>query len=82
LMRKFDFSFATFIIGFALGETFEQSVRQSVILFKDQPLDLFTRPIVVFFVALTIFSVWRILRSNLSRPLRPQAAGAPREVTS
>ena len=82
LMRKFDFSFATFIIGFALGETFEQSVRQSVILFKDQPLDLFTRPIVVFFVALTIFSVWRILRSNLSRPLRPQAAGAPREATS
>ena len=49
---------------------------------KDQPLDLFTRPIVVFFVALTIFSVWRILRSNLSRPLRPQASGAPKEATS
>jgi putative tricarboxylic transport membrane protein len=53
-MRKLDFSFATFIIGFALGKTFEQSIRQSVILFKDRPLDLLGHPIVLGFVVLTL----------------------------
>ncbi|WP_417691979.1 tripartite tricarboxylate transporter permease [Roseibium sp.] len=65
-MRKLDFSFATFIIGFALGGTFEQSVRQSVILFKDSPWTLLTHPIVMLFVALTIFAVWRILNGQMS----------------
>lgn len=61
-MRKLDFSFATFIIGFALGPQFEEAVRQSVILFKDNPLALTGHPIVVGFLALTVFSVWRIVR--------------------
>ncbi|POF28309.1 tripartite tricarboxylate transporter permease [Roseibium marinum] len=77
-MRKMDFSFATFIIGFALGSTFEQSVRQSVILFKDQPLELFQHPIVLFFTALTVFSLWRIARTkNRIAPVRSPDTTAP-----
>lgn len=64
LMRKLDFSFATFIIGFALGENLEQSVRQSVILFHRDPTQLLWHPIVVAFALLTAFSIWRIARRN------------------
>ncbi|MCG6875466.1 MAG: tripartite tricarboxylate transporter permease [Betaproteobacteria bacterium] len=58
-MRKLDFSFATFIIGFALGENFEVFFRQTVILFMDRPMELFTRPIVLALLALTIWVLWR-----------------------
>ncbi|MBI1201057.1 MAG: Tricarboxylate transporter family protein [Rhodopseudomonas sp.] len=62
LMRKLDFSFATFLIGFALGRQFELFFRQTVILYADQPLQLFTHPIAVGFVVLTFVSLWRIAR--------------------
>lgn len=71
-MRKFDFSIATFIIGFALGGTFEQSVRQAMILFQDRPADLLQHPIVLFFIALTVFSLWRIVRASVRDARLPQ----------
>jgi putative tricarboxylic transport membrane protein len=67
-MRKLDFSFATFIVGFALGENFEVFFRQTVTLFADQPAALLSRPIVMGFVALTLWSLWRTGRR------RPAAA--------
>jgi putative tricarboxylic transport membrane protein len=63
-MRKLDFSFATFLIGFALGRQFELFFRQTVILFQDQPLQLFFHPIADAFVLLTIVSLWRIGRQK------------------
>jgi putative tricarboxylic transport membrane protein len=63
-MRKLDFSFATFIIGFALGEGFESFFRQTVTLFADRPAELLSRPIVMAFVALTVWSLWRASRSK------------------
>ncbi len=68
-MRKLDFSFATFIVGFALGENFEVFFRQTVTLFADQPAALLSRPIVMGFVALTLWSLWRTGRRR-----RPAAA--------
>jgi putative tricarboxylic transport membrane protein len=61
-MRKLDFSFAAFIIGFALTPQTELFVRQTVILFSDRPLDLVYHPIVLFFLALTVYSIWRIVK--------------------
>jgi len=62
-MRKLDFSFAAFIIGFALTPQTELFVRQTVILYSDHPADLlFHHPIVVFFLALTVYSIWRIVK--------------------
>jgi len=62
-LRKLDFSFAAFIIGFALTPQTELYVRQSVILYGDRPTDLLMHhPIVVFFVALTFYSIWRIVK--------------------
>jgi putative tricarboxylic transport membrane protein len=66
-MRKLDFSFAAFIIGFALTPQTELFVRQTVILYIDHPLDLLTKhPIVLFFLALTVYSVVRIVRYQRS----------------
>ena len=66
-MRKLDFSFATFIIGFALTPQLELFVRQTVILYSDQPLNLFIHhPIVLFFLALTVYSLVRIVRYQRS----------------
>jgi putative tricarboxylic transport membrane protein len=62
IMRKLDFSFAAFIIGFALTPQTELFIRQTVILFADRPLDLIYHPIVLFFVALTVYSIWRIVK--------------------
>ena len=60
-MRKLDFSFATFIIGFALTPQTELYIRQTVILYSDHPLDLFRHhPIAAFFMALTVYSIVRI----------------------
>jgi putative tricarboxylic transport membrane protein len=62
-MRKLDFSFATFIIGFALTPQTELFVRQTVILYSDRPMNLLLHhPIVVFFLALTVYSIIRIVR--------------------
>ena len=63
-MRKLDFSFATFIIGFALGPLFELSYRQTVILFVDEPWKLLSHPITIGFLAMTVFSVWRISKKK------------------
>ena len=63
-MRKLDFSFATFIIGFALGPLCELSYRQTVILFVDEPFKLLYHPIALGFLGLTALSVWRISKRN------------------
>jgi len=60
-MRKLDFSFAAFIIGFALAPQTELYIRQTVILFWDNPTALLSHPIVLFFLALTVYSLWRIV---------------------
>ena len=62
-MRKLDFSFAAFIIGFALEPQLELFTRQTVILYSDHPLDLVSNhPIVIFFLAVTVWSIFRIVR--------------------
>ena len=78
-MRKFDFSFATFIIGFALGESFEISFRQTVILFGDSPFSLLQHPIVVAFLLLTVFSIWRSSRPRRRTARSAASRGSPHE---
>ena len=76
IMRKIGFSFATFVIGFVLGPMFELSLRQSIILFQETPLDALTRPIVLVFLGLTLFSLWRVY----VRTRRAERAAANRSV--
>jgi putative tricarboxylic transport membrane protein len=59
IMRKLDFSIVAFIIAFILGPLFEDALRQTLVLFSDSPGELLSRPIAIFFLILTAFSVWR-----------------------
>jgi putative tricarboxylic transport membrane protein len=60
VMRKLDYSIVAFLIAFILGPLFEDALRQTLVLFGDRPQDLLTRPIALFFVAVTVYSLWRI----------------------
>ena len=60
IMRKLDFSIVAFIIAFVLGPLFEDSLRQTIVLFEDSPGELFTQPITILFVLLTFYSIYRL----------------------
>ena len=60
VMRKLDYSIVAFIIAFILGPLFEDALRQTLVLFGDNPQNLLTRPITIFFLALTFYSIWRL----------------------
>jgi len=60
VMRKLDYSVVAFLIAFILGPLFEDALRQTLVLFGDSPGDLLTRPIAVFFVAVTVYAIWRL----------------------
>jgi putative tricarboxylic transport membrane protein len=61
-MKKFDFSFVTFLIGFILQPMFELYVRQAVIILDSNPLGLVRHPIAILFLAAAVFAVWRFAR--------------------
>ena len=54
------YSVVAFIIAFILGPLFEDALRQTLVLFGDLPGQLLHRPIAIAFVAITIYSLWRI----------------------
>jgi putative tricarboxylic transport membrane protein len=60
IMRKLDFSVVAFIIAFILGPLFENALRQTLVLFGDDLSQLLTRPIAIFFLAVTAYSIWRL----------------------
>ena len=57
-MRKLDFSFVCFAIGFVLGPMIELHFRQSFLLFADSPQEILGHPFALFIVALTPFALW------------------------
>ncbi len=56
LMRKFDYEPAPLMLAFVVGEIFEKSIRQSLVLSRGNPLIFFIRPIslVLMLVALIV----------------------------
>lgn len=59
LMRKSGFSIVCLIIGFLLGPMFEMSLRQTMLLYRSDLTVLFTSPISLVFLTLTVFFVYR-----------------------
>ena len=59
-MKKLDFSFVTFIIGFVLGPILELSLRQTMILSKNNPMILIQHPISLILLILTALSIWKL----------------------
>ena len=64
LMRKLDYSIVAFIIAFIMGPLTEDAMRQTLVLFRDNPMRLMEHPITLIFFVLTILSVWRISRAG------------------
>ena len=60
LLRKFDFSYVTFLIGFVLTPTLELSLRQALILTDRNPYSLLRHPIALAILAVTVLAVWRM----------------------
>jgi putative tricarboxylic transport membrane protein len=71
IMRKLDYSFITFIIGYVLAPLLESAFRQSMVMSKGNPFILLQRPISLVFVILTILAVIRILtQTRVNRTTR------------
>ncbi len=58
-MKKLDFSFVTFVVGYILGPMAELSIRQAVILTDANPMAILDHPVAVIFLLAALFSVWR-----------------------
>jgi putative tricarboxylic transport membrane protein len=58
-MKKLDFSFITFLIGFILGPIAELSLRQAMIITDGKITSLSHHPVAILFLLLAVFSVWR-----------------------
>lgn len=59
-MKKYDFSFVTFLIGFILGPMAELSLRQALILTDAKPSALVEHPVAVVFLLMAVISIWRL----------------------
>ena len=68
-MKKYDYSFVTFVVGYVLGPMTELSVRQALIISDANPATLINHPVAIVFLLLAIFSVWRFSAGN--RPKLP-----------
>ena len=69
-LRRWKFPIAPFIIGVVLEPTTENSVRQSLMLFKGNPLLIAGRPIAMTLLVFTIvFIIYRIVSSLLGKKI-------------
>ncbi|MGD9124001.1 MAG: tripartite tricarboxylate transporter permease [Desulfarculaceae bacterium] len=63
-MRKFQFSFVNFIIGFVLGPMLELSLQQTLTISRNNPMIMLERPIALGFLLLTALFLWRVSRKK------------------
>lgn len=83
LMKKFDFSFVTFIVAFIVTPLLELNLRQSIILSRGDPSVLLERPIALVFLALTALGLWQLGRSSRAgKNPPPPPADAASQTTS
>lgn len=58
-MKKFDYSFVTFVVGYVLGPMAELTIRQSLIISNANPAVLLDHPIAILFLLLAALAIWR-----------------------
>jgi putative tricarboxylic transport membrane protein len=73
LLRRFGFSPAPLVMGLVLGKMAEETLKQSLLIFDQNWLLFFSRPIVVALFAVTVLSVaapWivRAARPSMRQP--------------
>ena len=58
-MRKFEFSYVAFLIGFILVPEWERALQQVVIISENNPTMFFERPVAMALMAFTFFVIGR-----------------------
>lgn len=77
-MKKFDFSFVTFVVGYVLGPMAELTIRQSIILANGDPGVLLDHPIAIAFLLAALLAVWRFtIAGARAMRLEPKEGTAP-----
>ncbi len=77
-MRKFGYSFVTFLIGFVLAPGFELSLQQTLILSGDDPSVFVTRPLPLIMLAASVLLAFRTWRNARKKPdPAPDSENAP-----
>lgn len=71
LMKKYDYSFVTFLVAFIITPLLELNLRQSIILSRGDPWILMNRPIALFFLACTAIALFMLAWRSIQR--RPRA---------
>ena len=66
VMRKFEFPYVTFIIGFILGPLLEAFMNRMLVISANDPTILFRRPISLVIMILAIFSLVYFARRRRS----------------
>ncbi len=69
-MRKFDYSYVAFLIGFILAPEWERALQQVVIISEHDPFMFFQRPVAMLLMGLTVFVVARTFWSTMNRSRR------------
>ena len=82
-MRKFDYSYVAFLIGFILAPEWERALQQVVIISEHDPFMFFQRPVAMILMALTLFVIIRTFWVGISteRKKRVEAATAGSTVS-
>jgi len=77
-MRKFDFSYVAFLIGFILAPEWERALQQVVIISEFDTFMFFQRPVAMVLMAITFFVIVRTfwMSINAGRKRRVDAAAA------
>jgi len=80
-MRKFDYSYVAFLIGFILAPEWERALQQVVIISEYDTFMFFQRPVAMVLMAITLFVIARTfwISINTGRKKRAAAAAATTE---
>ncbi|MCG6871423.1 MAG: tripartite tricarboxylate transporter permease [Gammaproteobacteria bacterium] len=75
-MRKFDYSYVAFLIGFILAPEWERALQQVVIISQHDTYMFFQRPVAVALMVLTFFVVARTFWGSIHAGRKKRAAEA------
>jgi len=77
-MRKFDYSYVAFLIGFILAPEWERALQQVVIISEYDTFMFFQRPVAMVLMVLTLFMIVRTFWGSICmrRKKRVEAAAA------
>ena len=75
-MRKFDYSYVAFLIGFILAPEWERALQQVVIISEFDTYMFFQRPVAMGLMALTLFVIARTFWNNIKGGRKKQVEAA------